>query len=588
MYGTVTFRFSTELDSSTFEVNKVGSVALVNLTTVSDPMSLYIGYSIGGGHYVCGNYVTVRQPPGAVYAEGATYAAYITTALKGKGGVSLQRSDDLTALLAGTAPADAVLAAAWPKYQVFRDYLVAKAIDPATILDAAVFTIGKPTAPFEKLAAAVAAAAPPAVSGWVKCDAGVKSPCPDVTGDRACAAADPDFDELHALVKLPVYQTGTAPYLTPTDGGAFTLDGTGTPMVARTEDVCLSLTVPKGAAPAAGWPTLVFAHGVGGDFRAHVVKGIAKDFAKGVADGNGATVVAAVLGIDQVEHGPRRGASQLSPSELYWNWGNPKVMRGNAQQQAADQLALARLVPTVTFDAASSPTGTAFALAPTMAFWGHSEGATAGAIMLPWSAFRGAAFSGEGGSFIDSLLEKTSPTNAAAAVPFILGDASSKGTLNGGVTNPVLSLLQTYLDGADAVAYAGRDVTSPNMNPHHVFQVYGQADTFTPKDTELAYALAAASGPGCASPEPSYCFGLVAHDASVSMPDDVNKKPEIPTPATSNLQVSGKPITAVLRQYAPAAGAEGHEVVFELPSAHDDVERFAAGVLSGAAPQVGK
>ena len=52
--------------------------------------------------------------------------------------------------------------------------------------------------------------------------------------------------------------------------------------------------------------------------------------------------------------------------------------------------------------------------------------------------------------------------------------------------------------------------------------------------------------------------------------------------------MSRKVVTAVVRQYAPAAGNDGHFVAFDLPSARADVERFLAGALSGVGqPQVG-
>src|SRR5204863_4829258 len=89
------------------------------------------------------------------------------------------------------------------------------------------------------------------------------SPCPDVTGTRACGNGTVDYDEYHALVSVPIFQKGTAPYL---DAGG-DIDSSH---VLRTEKVCAALTVPKKAAPAAGFPVAVFAHGTGGNFRDHV------------------------------------------------------------------------------------------------------------------------------------------------------------------------------------------------------------------------------------------------------------------------------------------------------------------------------
>src|SRR5690606_34549028 len=152
------------------------------------------------------------------------------------------------------------------------------------------------------------------------------------------------------------------PYLT--SGGAVQAS------VQRTESVCLSLTVPKGASmPAEGWPAVVFAHGTGGSFRSHVRAEVAGALAK-------ASAPFVVLGIDQVAHGPRRGESAESPNDLFFNFGNPAAARGNPIQGAADQISLARFAASL--DLSAGDTGAdAIKLDPLrLVFFGHSQGAT--------------------------------------------------------------------------------------------------------------------------------------------------------------------------------------------------------------------
>jgi hypothetical protein len=247
------------------------------------------------------------------------------------------------------------------------------------------------------------------------------------------------------------------------------------------------------------------------------------------------------------------------------------------QQGAVDQMALHRFVPSVTFDAASSPTAAAFSLGGPVTFWGHGQGAKEGGAALPYGTYGGAAFSGQTASLIDALLTQTSPTNVAAAVPWVLCDAGSDGKLVGGALHPVLSLLQTYMDGADPLAYARSVAAAPpaGVAPHHVFQPYGQQDTYAPSVVQATYALAAS-------------LGLVAPDPSVSMPDGIGMLSTIPTPASGNLMAGGTTVSALVREYAPAAGKDGDSVAFDLPSARLDTERFLAGVLRGVAPRVGQ
>ena len=165
----------------------------------------------------------------------------------------------------------------------------------------------------------------------------------------------------------------------------------------------MALTVPKGSPmPAGGWPLLVYAHGTGGSFRSHVPEGVAARMA---------AVGVAVLGIDQVEHGTRRGASQESPDNLFYNFANPAAARGNPLQGAADQVSLVRFATGFDLPAAQSPTQAEIKIGP-LAFWGHSQGATEGGIAMPYtSGVCGAVMSGQGASLMDALVTKTNPVD---------------------------------------------------------------------------------------------------------------------------------------------------------------------------------
>lgn len=569
MYQNVYFRFSGELDFDSLD----GNVHIVDLTSGNGTEFSYF-YSVGRTKYMCASRLAVSRGKGRVWEADHTYAVYLDVGVKAEGGGTITRSDDLIALLDGSGmPTDPDVAAHYEKYAPFRQYLLDNTMSASTILNASVFTIGNPRSATEQLQGVIDGLAPAAATEWTLCDTGIESPCPDAEGDRACQAADPDFHELHALVDLPIFQQGTAPYLDVADGGDIKLSG-GTPEVVRTEQVCLALSVPKGAPPDGGWPTVVHAHGTGGSFRSHIGSGIAKDFATGVADGQGTTVKAAVMGIDQVQHGSRRNGSDKAPQDLFFNFANPKAATGNPQQGAADQMALLRFVPTVGFDEAG-PTGEIFNLSATaIAFWGHSQGATAGGLALPYGDWSGAVLSGQGGSLRDALVSKTSPVNIAAVVPFVLSDFTGDGKLPGGARHPVVNLLQHYIDGGDPVAYARLAVTSPppNQTAKHVFQPYGQEDTFTPAAVQQVYLIGAG-------------LGTVAPDGSVTSPDEITGVLDpIPTPASGNKQ-DGE-VSALYRQYK-SDGGDGHFVAFDVDNGRSDTERFLAGILSGVVPQVG-
>jgi hypothetical protein len=52
--------------------------------------------------------------------------------------------------------------------------------------------------------------------------------------------------------------------------------------------------------------------------------------------------------------------------------------------------------------------------------------------------------------------------------------------------------------------------------------------------------------------------------------------------------VTGKSITAVVRQYAPGATYDGHFVAYDNTSAESDVDHFLADALAGKVPMVGR
>jgi predicted esterase len=576
---TVIFRFSGAIDFNTFKSkNGTNPVSWVDITDPTKPASAGLSWyaSSGRTNYVCDNWFGIRRPQGHPMTPGHVYAVWLTTACLDANDQPIQRSPDLTALLGATAPADSALAAAYPAFAPFRAYLTAQGIDPSTVLDATVVTAQQAPDTMAALAQAVQAAPVPVAKDWVKCGGGAVSPCPQATGDRACGPQDSAYDEYDALVSLPIFQQGTAPYFDPADGG-----GIVTSAPVRTEDVCMALTVPKGASmPANGWPLVVYAHGTGGSYRDHVTSTVAGTLSN-VALPDGSSVHFAVLGIDQVEHGPRRGNgpdSSQSPDTLFFNFANPAAARGNPLQGAADQLSLARFASTL--DASAADTGGAeLKVDPNaIVFLGHSQGATEGSLALPYSStYKAAVLSGNGASLTEALLSKQNPVNIAAAVPFVLGDFNSSGGLNGGDMHPVLTLLQQWIDPADPLNFARLVGLEPPTGtaPKSVFQTYGIGDTYAPPVTLAIYAIAA--GMDEATP-----------DASVTTPDKIDSLTPESVPLSGNVTVSGTQVTLAVREYAPPSGTDGHFVLFETPSANADAARFLGMAAAGELPQVGK
>jgi predicted esterase len=590
-YPTVIFRFSGPFLFGTFARD---AVQFIDVTEPAQGRN--VGwqrfYTDGRSNYVCDNFVAVQPPTGSPLEPGHTYAVYIVSeangltllergeqhedpaencSIDGADGtpvcdVPVGRSQNMAAVLAAAVPADPALKAAHGAFSPLRAYLAAKGLPTANVLTASVFTVGEVRAPMTELAAAVAASAPPVARNWVKCGGAAVSPCPQAEDERACADDVDGYDEYQALLAIPVYQQGRAPYLTPADGGGVDISE------PRTEEVCLSITVPEDTPPDAGWPTVVFAHGTGGSFRSHVRPEVSGVLAA-------ATPKFAVIGIDQVEHGPRRGNSTESPNNLFFNFLNPAATRGNPLQGAADQLSVARFAKALNVDAATTG-GSAIKLDPTkLYFFGHSQGATEGSLMLPYGDdYQAAVLSGNGASLRDALRTKTRPENVAAALPIVLQDPSMLDPgLGAGISanHPVLSLLQQWIDPADPLNFAA--IIGAPLQGHagkHVLQPFGVGDTYSPPLTLATFALAA---------------GITQVDA------DESAKPVFDTffdkrlaPVPVGYRAPGSGITLGMRQYGAPNGSDGHFVVFDTQAANDDMVLFLTSATGATPPVIGQ
>jgi hypothetical protein len=571
-YPTVIFRFSGPFDFDTFGRD---SVQFVDITEPENGRN--VGwrrfYTDARTNYICDNFVAVQPPFGQPLEPGHTYAVFILSEVgSGSRAVTLLgrgdrepvlASENMTAVLKATAPSDAALAAAHATFAPLRAYLAAENQPVANVLTASVFTVGDIRAPMADVAKAVAGAAAPTAAGWVKCGGEAPSPCPQAEADRACGEDPAGYDEYHALLTIRVFQQGTAPYLTPADGG-----GIDTSM-ANPAQVCMSITVPEGTPPAAGWPAVVHAHGTGGSFRSHVREEIAGVLA-------GATTQFAVVGIDQVVHGPRRGGSTESPNNLFFNFLNPAAARGNPLQGAADQLSVARFLKTLDVGAGIT-TGEAIKIDGTkLFFFGHSQGSTQGSLMLPFGDdYKAAVLSGNGASLREALRTKTQPVDITAALPLVLQDPlMTDSDLGPGITlyHPVLSLLQQWIDPADPLSFAAViGAPLPDHNGKHVFQTFGLEDSYSPPDTMATFAIAA---------------GLTQVTPHSSVGDDAYTE-GLPGAVDVGYQAAGSGITLGMRQYR-SSSSDGHFVVFDVPAANDDMVLFFTGAAGTMPPVIGQ
>jgi pimeloyl-ACP methyl ester carboxylesterase len=506
-------RLSEEIDASSIVTGRdkegeapLDTIALIDITPGSPDygVRLPIAWSTltgkgSAGRYICEDWISVRPLWVRPLRPGNTYAAVLLKGLAAKSGQDYARDADFEVVMSGAAPSDSRLNHAWKAYAPLREFAADTSpklpISADRLLSAAVFTTASASEPIESIRAWLETQGPPAVTQLVRCGAGVVSPCDDgLTGadhQRGCFEETANFIELHGRMTVPILQQGQAPYLEAIDGGEVQFTQGGDPKPNGTADICFALSIPKlGAMPETGWPTALYAHGTNGSFRTPMANGVASDLAN--LEESGQAVRFAVLSIEQVQHGDRRGGSDLSPELLFFNVANPPAALGNVLQAVADAFSQEQLAAAFDLDAALSPTNERIALDPNaLYFVGHSQGATTGIPYLAHSRrVRAAVLSGAGGGLSLSLLHKSSPVNIAAGLGVALGDVTPGGASRVNDHHPVLGLLQHYFHVADPLSHAFSVVREPpeGAMPKHVLHIWGTADTFSPDPTIKALA----------------------------------------------------------------------------------------------------
>ncbi|MDD5309647.1 MAG: hypothetical protein PHU25_20200 [Deltaproteobacteria bacterium] len=541
----VFFRFNHWPDSGTLHIGD--TVSIINIDKASPDYGRAMGTAYkaasAAGKYICENWLAVGPTIGRPLDGGTTYAVVLTNGIRDKKGNPVEPDVEFSAMVRDAAPSDAALTSAWNAYAPFRDYLKAQSIDKNTIAAASVITTMKPQDRIPRVRQAVRARPAPTTAG--------------IGVDQSGQA----FDLTTGTVTIPQFQAGTRPFKTPADGGAIAYDGQGLPVFVEDQTVKFALSVPKGAAPAGGWPIVIYAHGTGGNERSFIGEGVADEMA-------GAQV--AVIGIEQVQHGDRRGlpADQAdlevnSPERLFYNFLNPRAARDNVVQTAADHFQVVRLVESfqavtgqpVTFDTAR------------IFFFGHSQGSQGGFLFAAHEPLvKLAILSGAGGYLAESFVGKTRPVNVAAAVRIALADFEVDRF------HPLLNLVQAAFEEVDPTNFAGTmfmdDWTASGYPHRSVFMSYGIGDTYTPEKTMLALARA---------------MRVKKWPEIKDVLDGVDAISALPHTQTWGFG-SGVWVTSVVVQYEPASGKDGHFVIFDNADAKKQVTEFVRTMVQTGVP----
>lgn len=531
----VFFRFDAPIDPGSLPPSAADSIAPGSTAMIVDvtPKSPTFGrrqplrarFRHEHGDYIGDDWLALLPEPGFPLREKTTYAALLTDGIRTKNGGAPVRADSRFTMPAVSLPLD---------------------IDPAHVVVATVFTTGDFTHTMRELRESTYRYVPD----------------PPLAADFEYAGAERNgaYDIYEGTYTAPNFQEGDTPYLR--NGGRIHLGDDGKPQPVRMESLRFALTVPRAKMPPGGWPIVLYAHGTGGDYRSFIDDRSALAAAN-VRDDNGNTVSQmAMIGIDQVLHGPR-DPTDNDPAITFYNFQNIPAARDNVKQGAADDFTLLRLIENM--DVASAPsTGNPIKFDKNRIYFkGHSQGGTTGPLFLAFEPkVKVAILSGAGAALILALLNKTEPVDIPSVVRAIVNEDIDE-------YHPLLTLIQWYLESADPGNYARYFFREPPVNqmPKQIYQSMGVTDHYTPIPTIKALALAMGVQPATPTWEPIETLPLTPLTWA-------------PPPLSRNVQ--NGTVTGVLGEYKVPVRSDGHPaydghfVVFNHPDAVRQSNRFLA------------
>jgi|GEM_PF-2737170 len=384
------------------------------------------------------------------------------------------------------------------------------------------------------------------------------------TSDIALVARKPAWDHYEGKITLVEALSGEPPYTSPFGAGLISINAAGAPTEQHVVTIPFTLTVPRSEMPAAGYPLVLFGHGLGETHEGFLRTSAAPLAQRGVA----------VIGLDPPLQGTRN-TTGIADRDLIVQLSVGNIIGGREilRQGVFDYLQLARAVaaPGFVVPAAVAPDGVERRFDATrLGYFGHSEGAQIGALLLPLEPALGpAVFSeGGGGAAITMLVLKLEEIDVSAAVAQFLGvDSEVERWVLG---HPlVTAVIQPVLDAADPLHAARHILREPlaGARPHDLVMLEGFLDPLTPPVS--IEALASAIGLPIAEPVARAIAGLDAQSIASA-----------PLPASANLPtVAGVTPTGALLQLPD----EDHYIIYFNDAVVGQLMDFLASGLAGAA-----
>lgn len=468
-----------------------------------------------------------------------TYAAVVTTSVQSSEGVALEPPSAIGRMSPSTGDSVepgslSLLANAYEDLEM----------DLGTVLVATVFTTSNPVADLA------------AIRGWMH----DSLPVPGAdglehTGSRA------QYDIYEGTFDSEEFFSGVSPYRNFGDGLIQT-DETGAPVTRTQVDLRFAVSVPKGVMPEAGWPLVLYGHGLGEDYRGFLRVAAAPLAERGIA----------ALGINPPLQGDRNPTAQEDRSLIITlSISNIIVGREILRHGVFDEIQALRLVQgglSIPSEVATGEEEIRFD-SDRVGFMGHSEGAQVGALLLAVEPNIGpAVFSeGGGGAAITLFALELPEIDVGDTVADALGINPAVETFDN--DHPIVGvIIQPLLDAADPLHGARNIFLEPvEDRPHDLLMLEGFNDVLTPP--EAIEALASAMGLPIAEPVARSIAGL-----------DLQGVSSATLPASENLpEVAGISATGALLQFAE----DDHYIIYTNDAARTQIFDYLESAVKGTA-----
>jgi hypothetical protein len=528
------------------------------------PIPVRASFVEDAGPYGAPNLLSMLPLQGIPLRPRTTYAAIVRKDL------GLAAPAEMTQLAARNKP-DAMPRGAFDAYARALDALESNGIRAQDLAGIAVFTTDAPTATLETMRDAVLAA-----------------PIPEPSAPFARGEVFDDYCVYTSRIAMPDYQAGAPPF--DKEGGGFAFDGQGKPILQRTEEANLVVTVPRAAMPQAGYPTAVFVRTGGGGDRPLVDRGThAVAGGPATVPGSGPARQFARAGFAGVSvdgpHGGLRNVTRADEQFLMFNVFNGEALRDNVRESALELALLAHVLDGVAIDASDCAGAAASVKLDTskLALMGHSMGATIAPLAAAIEPrYRAIVLDGAGASYIENIVFKLKPVAVRPAIELLLGYAGDRRALT--ENDPALTLLQWAEEPADPVVYTRSLVTEPppGAPPRHVLMEQGIVDHYIMPNIANAMSLSLGLDlAGDALDAPAIASGGKGDDlvGQVALGDLLrwSGRRAIPLPASGNANGT----TAIVVQHPEDGVEDGHEVTFQTDAPKHEYRCFLATFASG-------